>query len=142
MRVDLESGIGVVAVTNARDGDPEGYVDEAMALLQRAAQRTDVEDAPRGDQHDPSAYEGRFKWEDWETWTVMLDGALYMVRPTDPSAAASLRMLTPVGDGVFSVEGGRGETLRVVLDQRGEPERLELANFHMIREPEVRATPP
>lgn len=126
IRVDLTHGLGVVVLTNAMDGEPERWAEEALAMM-RLARNAAPASGEEGGRWAHLA--GCFRWLDWALRTVPLGDALYLVDPTAESPAASARRLEPVGEHLFRTTGPAPETVRLVVED-GRPVRLERPNFH------------
>jgi D-alanyl-D-alanine carboxypeptidase len=117
----VEDGIGAVALTNADDGLPNIYLEQALrvvgpALLKAAAP------APRPSVADPAwnAYVGVYTDpSDWDVEVMILDGKLFLYNhdyPPEESARGALVELAPLGPGIFRMAGEDPSGDKVVFE--------------------------
>jgi CubicO group peptidase (beta-lactamase class C family) len=106
----VEDGIGVVALTNADDGVPNMYLEQALrvvgpALLKASAPKL------KSSLPDPAwnAYLGPYTDpSDWDVEVMLLEGRLYLYNhdyPPEESAPGALVELAPAGPKTFRMTG-------------------------------------
>lgn len=129
---------GVIVLTNAEDGQPSLYVNQAYAIVAPAiAKATAAPPAtPKG---DPAwqKYVGVYTWEDEEIHVAVLDGKLTLFDPSEDNPWAARVTLEPVSGNVFrQVDGdAEGETVIFILDAAGKVTRYEAPGYYMTRRP-------
>ncbi len=106
----VEDGIGVIALTNADDGVPSMYLEQAFRVVGPAILKAAAPE-PKPAVPDPSwnAYLGSYTDPaDWDVEVMILDGKLYLYNhdyPPEESARGALAELSPVGPGTFRMTG-------------------------------------
>ena len=131
---------GVIVLTNAEDGRPGLYVNQAYAIVAPAIAKA-VQIAAQAKAPSPDTswekYVGVYAWEDEEVHVAILDGKLTMFDPSDDNPWTSRVTLQPVKaqDGVFKQVGGdaAGETVTFVTDASGKVTRYEAPGYYMAR---------
>jgi D-alanyl-D-alanine carboxypeptidase len=140
--------LGVIVLTNANDGVPLKYVDQAFTLvtpaIAEAVARPDTTPVP-----DPAwrRYVGRYAWKFAEMQIQILNGRLSMIVPEDDNPWESRLLLEPAGPHTFRMiptgytTGAIGELLTFEMDQAGKVVRVRAPHYYWlpIREP-TRAT--
>ena len=106
----VEDGIGVIALTNADDGVPNMYLEQAFRVVGPALLKASAGEA-KAPAPDPSwnAYLGSYTDpSDWDVEVMLLDGKLYLYNhdyPPEESARGALAELAPAGPGTFRMTG-------------------------------------
>jgi D-alanyl-D-alanine carboxypeptidase len=103
---DARDKVGVIVLSNADDGNPGAYVDQAFTVVVPAlARRTAVVPAA-----PPPAswamYEGLYRNPWGDTQVVLLSTGLVMFNPSSLSNPDRVVRLQPQGEHAFRVEGG------------------------------------
>jgi hypothetical protein len=131
-----EDKMAVIVLTNANDGDPMRYVNQAWTILgpvvKRATEKPKPETKP-----DPAweKYVGIYTWKHSDTEIMVINGELVMVVPDADNPWESRVILTPVGPHTFRMKGGSssGELARFELDQSGKVTRLIAGSYYRLR---------
>jgi D-alanyl-D-alanine carboxypeptidase len=131
--------LGVIVLTNANDGDPLRYVDQAFTLVGPTVARA-VAAPPTPSVPDPAwqQYVGRYAWKFSERQIAILNGELTMIAPEDDNPWNSRLILKPVGPHTFRVVapgfsfGAIGELLTFEMDSSGKVARLRTPNSHFL----------
>ncbi len=106
----VEDGIGVVALTNADDGVPNMYLEQALRVVGPALLKASAPER-KASAPDPSwsAYLGTYTDpSDWDVEVMLLDGKLQLYNhdyPPEESARGALVELAPVGPKTFRMAG-------------------------------------
>ncbi len=143
-RTDLEiapaSKLAVIVLTNANDGDPVKYIDQAFSLLNPAVTRATAP-ASSAKKTDPiwAKYVGTYTWKHADIQVLVLDGELTMVIPEADSLWESRILLKPVREHTFRLTpvgttyAAIGEPLTFELDKEGKVQRARTPNSHWVR---------
>ena len=133
--------LGVIVLTNANDGDPLRYVDQAFKLLTPAVTHA-VEEAKPESKPDSAwkKYEGIYTWKHSDIQIAVLDGELTMISPESESAWESRVKLEPAGPDRFKMVaktgyGAGGEQIRFEIDAEGRVTRVSTANNYWLPKP-------
>jgi CubicO group peptidase (beta-lactamase class C family) len=131
--------LGVIVLTNANDGDPLRYVDQAFTLLNSAvAKAVAPPDPPRVADRAWQRYVGRYAWKFSEMQIQILNGELTVIVPEADNPWDSRMILKPVGPQTFRMVapgfsfGAIGELLTFEMDTRGKVTRVRTPNFHWL----------
>ncbi len=132
--------LGVIVLTNADDGDPVRYIDQAFSLLTPAVKRA-AEAGKSSSVADPSwdKYTGVYTWEQSDVEVMVLGGELTLIGPEDENPWESRILLKPVAVNTFRMEavsfsyGAIGELLTFDLGPDGRATRMRTANSHWVR---------
>jgi CubicO group peptidase (beta-lactamase class C family) len=143
-RTDIEiasaSKLAVIVLTNANDGDPVKYVDQAFSLLNPAVTRATAP-ASSAKKPDPTweKYVGTYTWKHADVQVLMLDGELTMVLPEADNPWESRILLKPVRAHTFRLTpvgttyAAIGELLTFELDKEGNVRRARTPNSYWVR---------
>jgi CubicO group peptidase (beta-lactamase class C family) len=106
----VEDGIGAIALTNADDGVPNMYLEQALRVVGPAIIKAAApEPTPSKPDASWNAYPGPYTDPaDWDVEVMILDGKLYLYNhdyPPEESARGALAELSPVGPGAFRMTG-------------------------------------
>ena len=129
---------GVVVLTNAADGRPGMYVNQAYSIVAPAiAKAAAAEKSAAKPDASWSKYAGVYTWEDDEIHVAVLDGKLSMFDPSEDNPWATKVTLEPVSGNVFRQVGGdaAGETVTFITDSSGKVTRLEAPGYYLVRRP-------
>jgi D-alanyl-D-alanine carboxypeptidase len=129
---------GVIVLTNAADGRPGTYVNQAYAIVAPAiAKAVAAEKAAAKTEPTWSKYAGVYTWEDDEIHVAVLDGKLSMFDPAEDNPWETKVTLEPVSGNVFRQVGGdaAGETVTFITDSSGKVTRLEAPGYYLERRP-------
>ncbi len=129
---------GVIVLTNAEDGRPALYVNQAYAIVAPAIAKVVAEQKPAAKPDTSWAkYAGVYTWEDEEIHVAVLDGKLSMFDPSEDNPWATKVTLEPVSGNVFRQVGGdaAGETVTFISDASGKVTRLESPGYYLERRP-------
>ncbi len=128
--------LGVIVLTNANDGDPARYVNQAFKLLGPPIARA-AEEPKKALEPDPAweKYVGTYAWKRSNVRIMVLNGELTMLSPDADNPWEARVRLKPVGPHTFRMIGGSssGELLRFELDSSGHVVRLIAGNYYMLR---------
>jgi CubicO group peptidase (beta-lactamase class C family) len=131
--------LGVIVLTNANDGDPLRYVDQAFNLLSPAVTHATTPSKP-ATKPDPDweKYVGVYSWKHSDIQILVLNDELTMIVPEAENPWESRVTLKPAGPHtfrmVFSIATGPGgELLRFDLDSAGRATRASTANNYWLR---------
>lgn len=132
--------IGIIVFTNADDGDPISYVNQAFDLLTPAIKRA-ATPAKVSQSADPSweRYTGTYTFQNSDVKVMILDGELTLVEPESESPWASRLVLVPVSPGTFRMTakgfsyGAIGELLSFETDSSGKVTRMKTAGSYWFR---------
>jgi len=133
--------LAVIVLTNANDGDPGRYVDQAFTLLTPAVAKATV--APKATSVVDSSWEkyvGTYTWKHSDIQILILNGELTMITPEADNPWESRWTLKPVGLHQFRVvpsagyqgSGPTGDLLTFEVDGQGRAKRVGTANFYWI----------
>lgn len=134
--------LAVIVLTNANDGDPGRYVDQAFALLTPAVAKARAvpKPTPAG---DPAweKYVGTYTWKHSDIQVLVLNGELTMITPEADNPWESRWTLKPAGPHQFRVapsagyvgSGPTGDLLTFEVDAQGRAKRVGTANFYWLR---------
>lgn len=128
---------GVIVLTNAEDGDPRSYANNAWAIIAPAVKKATkpTEEAPVADS-SWAKYVGDYEWEDGSPMKVMLlNGELTLVDPTEDNPWDGRVRLEPVSEGVFKMKNRwqKGELIRFETDEHGEVTRIIMPGYSLSR---------
>jgi D-alanyl-D-alanine carboxypeptidase len=123
--------IGVVALTNANDGDPRAVAEKAFEWVAPAILKV-AKPRPEAKEPDPAwqRYVGRYR-EFWgDAQVLVLDGDLVLINPTLPDPTEAMAKLVPVAEHVFRTEtkegfGANGELVVFEVDGEGKVARVK-----------------
>jgi D-alanyl-D-alanine carboxypeptidase len=132
--------LGAIVLTNADDGDPGRYIDQAFTLLTPAVKRTTEPPKPLR-AADPSwnKYAGVYASDQSDVKVMVLDGELTLVAPEDENPWETRILLKPVAPHTFRMTttsfsyGAIGELLTFEVDQDGRVTRMKTANSYWVR---------
>lgn len=128
--------LGIIVLTNANDGDPLRYVEQAFKIvgpaIAHAVEKPKAIPAP-----DPAweKYVGTYTWKHSDVQIMVLNGELTMVVPDADNPWESRVKLVPVGPHTFRMVGGSssGESLKFEVDPSGRVTRLIAGNYYRLR---------
>jgi len=104
--IGLEDKIGVIVLTNADDGNPGLYVDQAFGLIAPVLARKIAEPAVAPSPSAWKAYEGLYRNASGDARVILLSTGLVMFDPSNLSNPDRIVRLLPQGEHAFRVEGG------------------------------------
>jgi CubicO group peptidase (beta-lactamase class C family) len=128
--------VGIVVLTNTENPSPEF---DPVALTEKAAEALPADEEPwRPGEPVPEELEGVLGswWGEGLEWRFeWREGKLRAIRPGRPIRAIFERE----GDDVYRTASGRerGELLRIVRDEAGEPSKLYWATYAFTRQPKA-----
>ncbi len=117
----VEDKIGVIALTNADDGNPNLYLEQALSVVGPALRKA-AAPAEKPSTPDPAwnAYLGLYTDPSfWDVEVMLLDGKLYLYNhdyPPEESARGALVELAPEGPHTFRMTGEDSSRDRVVFE--------------------------
>jgi CubicO group peptidase (beta-lactamase class C family) len=131
--------LGVIVLTNANDGDPLRYVNQAFTLVGPAvASAVAKPKAPIAPDPSWQQYVGIYTWKHDEMQVLVLNGELTMIVPEAENPWEARMTLKPVGRHVFRmVPGGAtyaatGELLTFEVDDAGRVRKVRTPNFYWL----------
>jgi len=123
--------IAVLVMTNADDGEPTFYGDQAFQLVAPAIVK--ATEPAKITKADPAwqRYVGKYRSARGDSEVLILDGELALVTPTDLDPRVSMLKLIPEGEHRFRMEGENGyaalgEIARFELGSDGKVTRLQI----------------
>jgi hypothetical protein len=132
--------LGVIVLTNANDGDPLRYVNQAFTILTPAIQQATAQPktiaAP-----DPAweKYTGTYTWKHSDVQVMILNGKLTMIIPDDDNPWESRVLLEPAGPHTFRMTSpgasyaAVGEVVTFTLSPDGRVTRMSTPNSYWLR---------
>lgn len=131
--------LGMIVLTNAVDGDPLRYINQAFTLLSPAVVKAMTQPAaPKVADASWQQYIGRYVWKSSEMQIQVLDGELTMITPEADSPWDSRIILRPVGQHTFRMVasgfsyGEIGELLTFDIDAAGKVSRVRTPSFYWL----------
>lgn len=132
--------LAVIVLTNANDGDPGRYLDQAFSILTPAVARA-TGPAKTTPTPDPAweKYVGAYTWKHSDTQIMVLNGALTMIAPEADNPWESRMILKPVGLHTFRMVpagpgyGASGELVKFEVGADGRVKRLSMPNSYLLR---------
>ncbi|PYQ08366.1 MAG: serine hydrolase [Acidobacteria bacterium] len=131
--------LGVIVLTNANDGDPLRYVNQAFTLLSPAAAKVmTVPETPKVPEPRWQRYVGRYAWKFSEMQIQILNGELTMIVPEADNPWSSRMILRPVGPNTFRMVGTGptyepiGELLTFEMDDKEKVTRVRTPYFYWL----------
>jgi CubicO group peptidase (beta-lactamase class C family) len=131
--------LGVIVLTNANDGDPLRYVNQAFMLLGPAvAKAVTPPDTSRVPDPLWQRYVGRYAWKFSEMQVQILNGELTMIVPEADNPWSSRIVLRPVGPNTFRMVATGfsyepiGELLTFDVDAKGKVTRVRTPYFYWL----------
>ncbi len=134
--------LAVIALTNANDGDPGRYVDQAFSLLTPAVARaTAVPKTVASPDPVWEKYVGTYTWKHSDIQILVLNGELTMITPEADNLWESRWTLRPVGLHKFRIapspgysgSGAVGDLLTFEVDSEGRVKRVGTPNSYWVR---------
>lgn len=132
--------LGVIVLTNADDGDPGRYLDQAFTLLTPAVKRAAKASKP-SPAADPSwsKYTGAYTSASSDVNVMVLDGELTLISPDAENPWESRLLLKPVAANTFRMTAPSfsyeaiGELLTFELGPDGGVTRMKTENSYWVR---------
>jgi len=131
--------LGVIVLTNAEDGDPFRYIDQAFALLNPAvAKAVAPPDTARVADAAWQRYVGRYAWKFGEMQIQILNGELTLIVPEADNPWDSRLILKPVRAHTFRMVapgftyGPIGELLTFEMDGKGKVARVRTPSSYWL----------
>ena len=103
---DARDKIGVIVLTNADDGNPGLYVDQAFGLIAPVLARKTAEAAIAPSPSAWKVYEGLYRNASGDARVILLSTGLVMFDPSSLSNPDRIVHLRPQGEHAFRVERG------------------------------------
>ncbi|HEV8437654.1 MAG TPA: serine hydrolase domain-containing protein [Methylomirabilota bacterium] len=103
---DVRDKVGVVVLSNADDGNPGLYVDQAFTLVAPALARKPAAPAVAAPPGSWAMYEGLYRSPWGDSQVVLLSTGLVIFDPSGLSNPERLLRLRPQGEHTFRAEGG------------------------------------
>ena len=132
--------LGVIVLTNANDGDPVRYLDQAFTILTPAVKQASA--MPKVTAvADPACekYVGTYTWKHADVDVLILNGKLTMITPEADNPWESRSLLEPVGPHTFRmVSPGAsysaiGEQVTFTVSSDGRVTRMSTPNAYWVR---------
>jgi hypothetical protein len=131
--------LGVIVLTNANDGSPLRYIDQAFRLLGPAVTKAvATPEKPRVADPAWQQYMGRYAWRFFEVQIQILNGELTLIAPDADNPWDSRTILKPVGPHAFRMvspgfsAGPTGEVLTFEMDAGGKVTRVRAPNSYWL----------
>jgi CubicO group peptidase (beta-lactamase class C family) len=100
--------IAVIVLTNADDGNPDKYVDQAWSTVAPAITRATTPPPADAPTNDLARYVGLYRSLWGDTRAVIQHTGLVLFNPNEPDPQATMLRLTPTGEHSFRAEGDNG----------------------------------
>lgn len=130
--------LGVIVLTNANDGNPPRYAEQAFRLLTPALAKATAEAKPKTADPAWQAYVGRYAWKHSYIEIKVLNGELVMISLDGDSPWESRTLLEPAGPHAFRMVspgmsyGPTGELLTFDMDAGGKVRRVETPYYYWV----------
>ncbi len=132
--------LGVIVLTNANDGEPLRYVNQAFELLTPAVRRATARPEPARTP-DPAwqQYVGVYTWKHSEVHVQIAEGRLVLIYPDSENPWESRLVLEPVGPHTFRITapspsyGAIGELMTFSFGPDGRVARMNLPGSYWLR---------
>jgi CubicO group peptidase (beta-lactamase class C family) len=134
--------LAVIVLTNANDGEPFRYVDQAFTILNPAIGRATTV-ASKTPVPDPAweKYVGTYTWKHSDVQIMVLNGELIMIEPESDNPwesrmilkPAGLHAFRPVSQPSYTGSGAIGELVTFEVDVQGNAKRLSTPNNYWLR---------
>lgn len=133
--------LGVIVLTNANDGDPGRYIEQAFTILNPAVARA-TEKPKDSSAPDPAwdKYTGTYTWKNSDVHVMVVGGQLTMVFPEADNPWDSRIILKPVkSPHMFRMDAAgpgtppTGEMAKFEIGEDGRITRLSTANNYWVR---------
>ena len=132
--------LAVIVLTNADDGDPGRYVDQAFTLLTPAVKRaTEAKKTPAVADPSWDKYTGVYVSDQSEVNVMLLGGELVLIAPEEENPWQARILLKPVSANTFRMTaasfsyGAIGELLTFEVGTDGRVTRMRTASSHWRR---------
>lgn len=134
--------LAVIVLTNANDGEPGRYVDQAFTLLTPAVAKATAATKPTPTPDSSwEKYVGTYTWKHSDIQILILNGELTMITPEADNPWESRWTLKPAGTHQFRVvpstgyagSGPTGDLLTFEVDAQGRAKRVGTPNFYWVR---------
>jgi len=132
--------LAVIVLTNANDGDPVRYVNQAFTILTPAIQQAAAK--PKTNPTPEPAWEkytGTYTWKHSDVQVLILNGKLTMIIPDDDNPWESRVLLEPAGPHAFRMTSpgasyaATGEVVTFTLSPDGRVTRMSTPNSYWLR---------
>jgi D-alanyl-D-alanine carboxypeptidase len=133
--------LGVIVLTNAADGDPLRYVDQAFTILTPAVQRATAP-SKQAAQPDPAweKYLGTYTWKHSDVQVMLLNGELVLISPEADNPWEARTLLKPVKEKAHAFRmvspspgsSAFGELLWFEIGADGRVTRMSTANSYWL----------
>jgi D-alanyl-D-alanine carboxypeptidase len=125
--------IGVIALTNADDGNPLQFADKAFQWVAPAIAKALEPTAPVTRSAGWARYAGRYRSAWVDVQVLVMDGRLAMIDPSQPDPMLTVTWLEPEAEHAFRSEtkngfGSHGERVVFELDSDGRVARLTVGD--------------
>ncbi len=139
IEIAVAQRLGVIVLTNADDGDPLRYVNQAFTLLSPAvAKAVTPPDMPKVPDPLWQRYVGRYAWKFSEMQIQILNGELTMIVPEADNPWSSRIILRPVAPNAFKMVATGfsyepiGELLTFEMDAQNRVTRVRTPYFYWL----------
>jgi hypothetical protein len=131
-----EQKLAVIVLTNANDGDPLRYVNEAFTIVGPVSAKAAAESKPKSEP-DPAwqKFVGTYTWKHSNEQVMLLNGELVLIVPNAENPWESRITLTPDGENTFRMKGGSssGERCKFDVDASGRVTRMTTGGYYSLR---------
>lgn len=131
--------LGVIVLTNANDGDPGRYLNQAFTILTGAIRKAAGPATPQiTGRPEWEKYVGRYTWKHDEMQILLLNGALTMITPEAENPWEGRMILEPVGEHRFRLKpagstfGPIGEVMTFDVNASGQVTKVRTPNFYWL----------
>ena len=135
--------LGIIVLTNANDGDPLRYVNQAFTMLttavRKAAAPPTSPTSPATTRNEWRRYVGAYEWKHERIEILLLNGVLTMISPEAENPWEGRLILEPVGEHRFRLKpagptsGPIGEVLTFDVDPSGNVTKVGTPNSYWLR---------
>jgi D-alanyl-D-alanine carboxypeptidase len=131
--------LGIIVLTNANDGEPVRYVNQAFTILTGAIRKAAATPAPQTTARPEwQRYVGTYSWKHDDIQILLLNGVLTMISPEAENPWEGRMILEPIGEHTFRLKpagptyGAIGEVLTFELDASGKVTKVRTPNSYWV----------
>jgi D-alanyl-D-alanine carboxypeptidase len=139
--------LGIIVLTNANDGEPMRYLNQAFTILTGAIRKAAGPTTPQMTARPEwERYVGRYAWKHEEMHILLLNGTLTMITPDAENPWEGRMILEPVGEHKFRLKpadvsfGAIGEVVTFEVNGSGQVTKVRTPNFYWLPKSEGTAS--
>jgi D-alanyl-D-alanine carboxypeptidase len=131
--------LGIIVLTNANDGEPVRYINQAFTILTGPVRRAAAPAAPQMTARPEwQRYTGTYSWKHDDIQILVLNGALTMISAEAENPWEGRMILEPVGTHTFRLKpagptyGAIGEVIAFDVDASGKVTKVRTPNSYWL----------